>query len=411
MAEHTDDPIVIIGAGPAGMGLAALLVHEGLRVLVIEKEDHISREWRASTFHPPTLEGFAPLGITETMIKEGLVADRYQIRDRKLGLVAEFDYSAIKDDTEFPFRLQLEQYKFAEIAAEYLEASLLGELRLGTELLSIDDHGDSPMVTVRSSGGVEQIRASFVVGADGARSATRKLLGVGYEGWTYDQQFLLISTDLPFDEYIEDLCYVNYVADPDEFVMLLRIPDVWRVLVPVAPGADAEQVTSESNMRRVLEGVIGRSLRDRPARILAKQLYNVHQRVAERLHGRRTALVGDAAHVNSPMGGFGLNSGLHDSFDLAARLKRLAEAGYPEKQTESELQSYSDSRRSVALEHVRRMSHGNTQMLMQIDEAERQKDRARLAGIAADPASTRDFLLDATMINAVREVGFGRLAS
>lgn len=411
MQLENKNPIIVVGAGPAGMGLASLLAHEGLRVLVIEKENHISKEWRASTFHPPTLEGLAPLGLSEKMVKAGLIADRYQIRDRKLGLVAEFDYSTIQNDTAFPFRLQLEQYKFVEIAAEYLAESPLGELRLGTELLAIDDDSDGPVVTVRTNGQEEQIKASFVVGADGARSTTRKLLGTGFEGWTYDQQFLLISTDLRFETFIDDLCHVNYVADPEEFVMLLRTPDVWRVLVPVAPGADAEQVTSETNMRRILEGVIGEPLGDRSANILAHQLYSVHQRVAEKLHGARTALVGDAAHVNSPMGGFGLNSGLHDSFDLAARLKRIAIAGFPEEMTQQELASYSNARREVALQHVRRMSHGNTRMLMQTDEAERKEDRKRLASIAADPAATRDFLLDATMINAVREMGFGRVAS
>lgn len=408
MLGDTDRPVVIVGAGPCGMGLAACLVHAGITTLVLDRADQVSTEWRASTFHPPTLEQLAPVGLTEKMVVAGLVADRYQIRDRRLGLVAEFDYATLNGDTEYPFRLQLEQYKFVELALDHIRASGRGEVRYSTELTAIDQSGTHPVITVAGPTGTEQIEAAFVVGADGAKSTTRKLIGVGFDGWTYQQKFLLISTDLDFDRHITDLCYVNYIADPEEFVMLLRIPDVWRVLVPVGEAADPEQVSSLQNLRRVIEDVVGDHTGNLELGVLGHQLYNVHQRVAERLNHGRVVLVGDAAHVNSPMGGFGLNSGLQDSFDLAVRLSRLLDGRADSDMVDKELAAYSDTRRAVALEHVRRMSHNNTQLLMRTDEAERAADRERLAAVAADPQATRRFLLDASMINAAREHGFGR---
>ncbi|MFC4003711.1 FAD-dependent oxidoreductase [Prauserella oleivorans] len=412
MLADTELPVVVVGAGPCGMGLAACLVHAGIKTLVLDRDDHVSTEWRASTFHPPTLEQLAPVGLTEKMVEAGLVADRYQIRDRRLGLVAEFDYSTLSGDTDYPFRLQLEQYKFVELALDYIRAGGRAEVRYSTELIAIDQSGPNPVITVSGPSGTERIEAAFVVGADGAKSTTRKLLGIGFDGWTYQQRFLLISTDLDFGRHMPDLCHVNYIADPEEFVMLLRIPDVWRVLVPVREDADPEQVTSPENLRRVIEGVVGADAAGTELGILGHQLYNVHQRVAERLYDGRVVLVGDAAHINSPMGGFGLNSGLQDSFDLAVRLGRLlGDRPTDPEAVDTELSTYSDTRRAVALEHVRRMSHNNTQLLMRADEAERAADRARLAAIAADPEATRSYLLDASMINAAREHGFGRPVS
>lgn len=404
---------MVVGAGPVGLGFAAVIAHAGIDVLVVERDPFPSREWRASTFHPPTLEHLSPLGVTDEMLDKGLIADTYQIRDRGAGLVAEFDYSPLEGDTDFPFRLQLEQYKLVEILTDFLQrAKGAATVRFRSEVSDVATEGDSTVLTVSTPDGTERVRAGYVIGADGARSTVRKLLSVPFPGWTYEQRFLLISTDLPFEHYLPDLCHVNYIADPREFVMLLRIPDVWRVLVPVLPGQDENVASRPDRLRETIEGVVGTGVDWSQTRLPASQLYRVHQRVAESFRVGRVLLIGDAAHVNSPIGGFGLNSGLHDAFDLAIRLTRLLKSEAVGETAvdgvEAELDTFATTRRQVAVDHIQRVSHQNTRVLTQEDESARRRDRTRLAAIANDPLATREWLLEASMITAVREHGIGR---
>lgn len=388
------------------MTAAGALASAGLTVTVLEASDHVSHEWRASTFHPPTLEHLEPLGVVPRMLESGLIADRYQIHDRQDGLVAEFDYQVIADDTRYPFRLQLEQYKLVELMAEYLEGLPNADVRLGHRLTGFEDDGDRVTVTARTLDGEEvAFAADYLIGADGATSTIRKLLEIPYEGWTYAQRFMLISSTFPFDQHLPQICGVNYFSDPREFVMLLRIPEVWRVLVPLADDVSDAEATELSNLRRVIEGIVPDPIDWSAYDIPLHQVYRVHQRVADRLRVGRVFLIGDAAHVNSPIGGFGLNSGVHDALDLARRLER-AHSATP-AQADADLDRFSDVRRAVALSHIRRMSDRNTRTLAQTDPAARRAELEGLARIAGDRQFAREWLLDAAMITAVREHPLG----
>jgi 2-polyprenyl-6-methoxyphenol hydroxylase-like FAD-dependent oxidoreductase len=398
--------IAVIGAGPVGLSMALALAQAGAAVKVYEASDEISKQWRASTFHPPTLEQLEKLVSVPDMISNGIRADHYQIRDRASGLVADFDYRVLKSDTPYPFRLQLEQYKLSEMVLARLQLEPRVELNFGHELVGLELSAASGVtLTLQTRGGELSADFDYVVGADGASSFVRQSSGLGYDGWTYQERFLLISSHLAFDDYLPDLCHVNYLADPHEFAMVLRTPDVWRVLVPVPTEVTDDEARDPARLQSILEGIVGQSLSLDELQIEQTQIYRVHQRVASSFRLGRALLVGDAAHVNSPIGGFGLNSGLHDAFDLAARFERIIRDGAdPSK----ELDAFAAGRRSVALDYIQRMSHQNTTTLMEADDRVRAAELRRLGTVAADPQLAREWLLERSMIRAVQEHGIGQ---
>jgi 3-(3-hydroxy-phenyl)propionate hydroxylase len=393
--------VIVVGGGPTGLTAAAALVQRGIPVTVMEAAPALSTEWRASTFHPPTLELLKELGIVDEMISRGLVADKYQIRDRVDGMIAEFDLSVLAGDTEFPFRLQLEQYKFAEMLAERMHNHPLCTVHYGEPVESVEDGGDAVSVNARLADGTPVTRrARYVIGADGARSAVRKSLGVPFSGHTYPVRFLILSTTSPFEKTMPDICYVNYIWDPVEPMMLLRIPDVWRVLFSIGPDEQEGDLLEPDSLRRRVAQVVP----DGGFDVLSAQYYSVHQRVADTFRSGRVLLIGDAAHVNSPVGGLGLNSGIHDAFDLAIRLApHLGGETGPEV-----LDEYAARRRQIALEFVRRVTHRNTTMMIEQQAEARAKNRHDMRAIAADPARQREWLLESSMIAGVRMAGIGR---
>lgn len=392
--------ITVVGAGPVGLTVAYFLARNGIDVQVLEAGTVPSTEWRASTFHPPTLELYDSIGVAGDMLAGGLVARHYQIRDRRAGLVAEFDLDVLRQDTRYPFRLQYEQYKLVQLLRKRLDDAPNATICFEHEFLDVAQDPAGVTATVRTPGGVRTITVPYLLGADGANSAVRRQLGLAFDGLTYVDRYLLLSTTFPFERHMTDIRLVNYIADPDEHMMLLRIPDVWRVLFSVRPGEEGLALTEPEGERR-LQRVVAHP---EPFPVLQRQLYQIHQRVASTFRSGRVLLLGDAAHVNSPFGGMGLNSGVHDAFDLGARLVLVLEDGAP---ADEELNAYATARRRVATDHVRAQTHRNTRSLAERDPMVRTQHQAEMAAVAADPERARTWLLDASMITAVREQGIG----
>ncbi|GAA4874388.1 FAD-dependent oxidoreductase [Actinomycetospora straminea] len=402
LAASADRPVTVVGAGPVGLVTAWSLADAGVPVRVLEADPVNRTDWRASTFHAATMELLAGIDggvVTDEMLDRGLRVPRYQYRDRATGLVAEFDLGLLADETRFPFRLQLNQQRLVEILLHRL-GELGVELRFASRVSGLvqDDTG-----AVLSTDDGATHPAALVVGTDGAGSAVRKLLGRSFEGMTYPQRFLIISvTEDLRAEAIADLAEVSYIADPDEFVFVLRTPESWRVLFPIPPEEDAAAALDPAAMQRRLRGFadIGRDYG-----IVDRQIYAVHQRVADRFHDGRVVLAGDAAHINSPMGGMGLNAGIHDAVDLGRRLVR---ASTPGGDLAGELAAYDTVRRGVARDYVRADTHRNTQMMAERDPAVRAENQAALRATAADPDTARAWLRRASLLTAVAEQGIGR---
>ncbi|MGK5112081.1 FAD-dependent oxidoreductase [Geodermatophilus sp. CPCC 205506] len=398
-----DRPVVVVGAGPVGMTAAATLAHEGLPVVVVELHPEPRPDWRASTFHAATLELLETIDITGQMHAEGLVVPKYQFRDRVDGLVAEFDFRLLADETRYPYRLQLNQQHLVRMLYDRLRQDPNVSLRFGTELTGLRVEADGPVLELRGPDGAPtELAASYVIGADGPRSAVRNALGVPFEGFTYPERFAITSTSVDLQELLPDLGHVNYVADPEEWLFILRTPESWRVVWPVPEGMSLEEATAPERLQQQLQRV---APYEPGYPVIDHQVYNVHQRVAGAMRVGPVLLAGDAAHINSPIGGVGLNSGIHDAMDAARRLARIARG---EGDPEAELATYDRVRRTVAREYVQADTQRNTDRLRERDDAVRRQHQEDMRAIAADPERARAYIRRVSLLESVQRFGIGR---
>jgi len=397
----SDFPVVIAGAGPVGCLMALYLAGRDIPVLLLEKEAALPVDLRASTFHPPSLEMIDDLGfgVIDRMLEKGLKADRYQYRDRRSDEVASFDMSLIADSTRYPFRLQLEQYEFTRIVADVLATLPAARVRFSCEVTGFSQTDDHVDVEVDTATGKETIRTQFLVSAEGAHSRIRKLAGIDYLGFTYDEKFLVVSTDFPFENVFDDLAWVNYVSDPEEWCVILRTEKLWRVLFPTSPASseDEAHLLSDDYIQERLHHLWNK---EGDYTIGHRTLYNVNQRVAETYYRGRVLLAGDACHINNPLGGMGMNGGLHDGNNLAAKLVRIIRDGADHV---DEFERYNRQRRDLAVRFVQEHTIANKK-LMEATDIETQVARQKmLMDTAADPRRAKAFLLERAMIDCVRD--------
>ncbi|GIE90302.1 FAD-dependent oxidoreductase [Actinoplanes regularis] len=377
--------ILVAGAGPVGLTAALALARKGFPMTVLESGADLATESRASTFHPPTLEMLDDLGIGDELHERGLLSPTFAYRDRAEGLVALLDLAVLAGDTRFPYRLQCEQSKLTPILRTRLLRHDGCEILYNWHLAGVTQ---TPAAVTASAADGRSARGSWLIGADGAHSRTRRAIGAGFEGITYPERFLVASTDEELTAWLPDLASVNYVFDPVEWCVLLRTPDHWRVLLPTpSQTPDAlEYARLDTRLRGVFDP-------GRPWRIAHASMYRVHQRVAAAFRVGRVLLAGDAAHVNNPLGGLGMNSGIHDAVAYAAALASGDEGAIDAAATE---------RRRIALEYVQSVSHQNYERLRATDPVARAAHLESLRAVAADPVRARESLLRSSMIAALR---------
>jgi len=392
--QNDKDRVVVVGAGPVGLTAALALARRGIPTVLLAAETELVKELRGSTFHPPTLDLLDEFALVPRMIEVGLKAPTWQFRDRETGPVATFDLSLLAADTNHPYRVQCEQWKLMRFLEEELRKMPGVDLRFGHEVTAVHQSDDAVTVTARVQSDPVSITGRYVVAADGAHSAVRQTLGVEFEGFTYPELFLIASTDFAFENTLTDIAYVNYIADPFEWLVLLRVPDLWRVLVPAPENSDRAKLLSDESLQAVLQRVVRRA---EPYRIAHRSIYHVHQKVAKSFRFGRVLLAGDAAHINNPLGGMGMNGGIQDAFNLADKLAKIWAGG-----DDGLLDRYDRQRRTVAVEAVQQQTHRNQQIISERDPAARQKSLDDLRRIAADKISAREYMLKSSMIASMR---------
>ena len=301
--------VLIAGAGPVGLVAAAHLARGGVPVTVFEQGAKLSEESRASTFHPPTLDMLDALGAAEPLVAVGLKAPAFQYRTKKDGLLAQFDFAAIADATAHPYRLQCEQSKLTRILYEQMRGHPNFELEFSSAVTAVSQDASGVEVTIERGSRSEKRAGRYLIGADGASSMVRRSLGIEFEGFTWPDRLLVVSTPFDFHSVIPGLTAVNYVADPERWYFLLQIPGLWRVMFLVNEDATDERVQTPEFAQGLMAGVIPGISNYEIDHIT---LYKVHQRVAKTFKLGRAFLVGDAAHINNPLGGMGMNGGIHD---------------------------------------------------------------------------------------------------
>jgi len=391
-------PVIVAGAGPVGLLTALALASRDVPVLVLEAEPALAHDLRAGTFHPPTLEMMAPYGITEEMHRTGIEVPRWQHRDRREGLIAEWDLSLIADETPYPYRFHLEQHRLTPIIFERLARLPHAAVRFGARVADVGQDPDRVWVAVETAEGVERIEGAWLVGADGGRSTVRKAIGVEFEGFTWPERFVVVSTR--YDFAVHGFTPNAYVADPDQWAAVFKMPDtepggLWRIAFPVPPDEPDDVTLSEAEIERRMQYFVTRAER---YAIRYKGIYKVHQRVAREFRRGRVLLAGDAAHLNNPLGAFGLNGGIHDAISLADSLGAV----YRGEADESVLDRYVRQRRTVNVEYVQEGSIRNLRTLAERDPAARKARFDELRRANADRELARQFLLQSSMIASVR---------
>jgi 3-(3-hydroxy-phenyl)propionate hydroxylase len=396
------DRIVVIGAGPVGLCLSLALAQADLKVCLVEAlgdDNFLEQVPRAGTNHPATLEMYDRIGLYEKLEPRGIIAPVFHYWDRHEGkLIAAFDHANLKDDTRFPYVLQCERIKIVEEALKMAKAHPNIDLRLNTEFVSFAQDGDGVTARVVNLEGEEEtIEGHYLVSGEGARSIVRKELGIAFEGFTYDDRTLNIEVAYDFTKH--GYAHRNYISDPDEWSNLFHWkgpPDRWRVHFPTDPKADEEALMRREALQAQMQKFLPTG---KPFDIVGSNLYVVHQRVADRFRAGRAILAGDSAHVNSPIGAMGMNSGVHDAINLADKLIAIAR----QEADESVLDRYERQRRHVAIAHTQAQTIRNKRLLAEQDPAVRRRNHDELRRTAENPDLARKFLLRTALFESLRE--------
>ena len=402
MDSSPSNRVIVVGAGPVGLCLSLALAQADVQVCLIEalgEDNFLEQVPRAGTNHPATLELLERIGLYDKLEPRGIIAPLVHYWDRRENrLIAEFDHGVLKGDTRFPYVLQCERIKIVEEALRLAKAHPNIEVRLSTAFTGFTQSSDGVTAwATNAAGESESISGAYLVSAEGARSVVRKDLDIEFEGFTYPDRTLNIEVAYDFRRhgYTER----NYISDPDEWSNLFHWkgpPDRWRIHFPVEPDAQEAALTRPDAVQARLQRFLPTG---KEFDIVGSNLYVVHQRVAKKFRAGRAILAGDCAHVNSPIGAMGMNSGIHDAFNLAEKLTKILRREVGEEL----LDRYERQRRHVALQHTQAQTIRNKRLLAEKDPAVRKRNHDELRRTAEDPKLARAFLLRSSLIESLRE--------
>jgi 3-(3-hydroxy-phenyl)propionate hydroxylase len=352
--------VLICGAGPVGLVAGLRLANAGIETMVIDKEAQVSNDFRASTFHPPTLEMLDELGLTAGLIAEGLISPTWQIRQHESNDKALFDLGVLQSDTRYPFRLQCEQRVLTRLADAKAHSTPNLGVQYGSELTHLAQDAQGVTATLQTANGVEQIRARYLIAADGSRSICRKLTGMTFTGETYPETTILATTTFQFEEVLPELSNVNYVWCKEGTFSLLKLPSIWRCSLYADPDESVEQALEPDAIERKLQRIF---LQPKPYQVVEIRSYRIHRRLIDHYRAGHVIFAGDSAHLTSPSGGMGMNGGIHDAVNLTDKLIAILRKGA----SDDLLDLYSKQRRPVAEEEILAQSHMNRMRMQRRD--------------------------------------------
>ena len=397
----TQHPILIAGGGPVGVITALALARQGLPVQVFEAEAKVNDMPRAATTHAATLEMLAGLGMVDEVIERGLVEPLFRIWDGPSNqMIAEFDFGILKNETPYPFAVQCEQHKLAGMAIERLKKYPHAKVEFSARVMSLSQSADSVEIEVETPDGKRKVAGSYLIGCEGGRSTVRKALDIEFEGYTHPERFMILTmTDNIGLRYPG--CTRNYISDPAAWFSVFKVSGdklgpLWRVLSSTRPDQTDDELMNPDATERRLQGFMPQ---DGKYDVVHRNLYNVHQRVAASFRKGRVFLAGDAAHVNNPLGGLGLNFGIHDAVELSDLMGRVIRG----EAREDIFNEYDLHRRPLNIEFVQQQTVANKKRMEEKDPAAREKDFDQLRRTASDPAAHRAYVLKASLIESVKK--------
>ncbi|SEF18494.1 FAD-dependent oxidoreductase [Jiangella alba] len=331
----TTTDVLVVGAGPTGLTLATVLAEHGQHVLIVDGRAAADTTSRAAVVHAHTLEALEPYGVSDRLTALGIHAPRFTIRDRDRILVpVPFD----RLPTAYPYTLMISQAVTERVLLDRL-TELGGQVLRPHRLTALEQAGDGVVATFADGA---QVRAGYVVGADGMHSIVREQAGISFDGDAYDESFVLADVRLtggaPDDEVI-------LYFSPAGMVVVAPLPGgIHRIVATVA---DAPEHPDAAFVQQLLDTRGPRAERAEVRDVVWSSRFRLHHRVASAYRRGRILLAGDAAHVHSPAGGQGMNAGITDAVALGVRLHEVLDGASDEV-----LDGYESDRRPIATEIV-----------------------------------------------------------
>jgi 2-polyprenyl-6-methoxyphenol hydroxylase-like FAD-dependent oxidoreductase len=378
--------VIIVGGGPTGFVSALGLARAGVPITVIESEAKIVDSPRAAVYHWCVLEGLEALGIREEVERTGFSKQDYTYLVHKTGERIDFSLEVLNGRTPFPYNLHLGQHRLAEIALRRLAEYPHAGVRFNTRLISLTQDLDGVTLQVRTPTGPEEMRAKWIVGADGAASTVRRQLALDFEGMTWPERFVATNVFFDFERY--HYARATFLIDEVHGAVIAKLDNagLWRCTY-MEDAALPEDAILE-RLPRVFEAILPGA---GDYKIDLATAYRMHQRSAPRYRVGRVLLVGDAAHVTNPTGGLGLTSGLLDCFALYPALAAVISEGADP----AVLDRYADARREIFLNRVSPQAVANKRLIFHANGGGKHLEEA-LAALRR-LRTDRDFLLQRLM--------------
>ncbi len=363
--------VIVVGAGPVGFLAALGLARQGIEVTVLDSEQAVVRSPRAAVYFHTTLSILRKLGLIEDAEAIGLQSTEFRMHWQATGEMVSSDMrDAIDPGQEFAHNLHFGQHILAELVMEHLARLPGTQVLWGHKVTALEQTAGGVTLSVDTPDGPIQMAADWVIGADGARSTVRSLLGLEFEGFTWPDRFVATNIDYPFLDH--GFCNANMLVDPVNWAVVGRLgrENLWRLTY----GEDAS--LDEAGILDRLPERFAAILPDPsiPYRIDNFSPYRVHQRCAPEFRVGRVLLAGDAAHACNPCGGLGLTGGVLDADVLSDALGAVI-AG---KAGESVLDFYARERRRVFVEVASPMSANFKRLLSESDPVRRAQDKAEM---------------------------------
>jgi 3-(3-hydroxy-phenyl)propionate hydroxylase/6-hydroxy-3-succinoylpyridine 3-monooxygenase len=365
----TNPSVIVAGGGPVGLTTAYGLARAGIDVTVLEKDAAVGPAPRAMAYLYIVHDGFEQLGLLSELVAEGVEGDGINVIDWETGEQIHLSLDAIADDVRHPYTLQLGQDQVSRILLRHLHEFPNFEIRHDTEVTAVIPDEAHVEVHTRGVDGDEVLRSSWLVGADGANSAVRQSLGIGFSGFTWSDRF--VSTNIYYDFDSLGLKIANWRIDPVYGAVIAKInhQNLWRFTF-----RESGELPEEGLESRVHEH-FAIALPSNEYDLVLYQQYRMHQRAADTFRIGRVLLAGDAAHITNPIGGLGLTGGFLDSFALSEALAAVIEG----TAADSVLDAYAEQRRQVFLKLVSPAATQNKGMLF--DSHTPDQKQALLAGL------------------------------
>ena len=390
--------VVVVGAGPVGVVAAIAASQKGFKVTLLDAALEVDHNPRAATTHPSTLDFIDQVGLIDEFVKQGLVARYFQFWDRDTkSRVAQFDHELLKDETKFPFVVQTEQHKLVLMGLKRLDTFTDVSYQFGITVTNLAQAPDHVILTTQQDGQTGQIKADYVIGADGGKSTIRKLLDIEFEGYTWPERFIVLTSIHDFEKSM-GCCYRNYFAGSSEWANLFKVTGDdykgrWRAVFPARTDeSDEEALSDASAQKRIIDLEEACSLES----IVHRNIYNVHQRVAQKFRVGRVMLAGDSSHLNNPIGGLGLNCGIHDAMELVSSLEDIQKGA-----DDTRLDLYEKRRKTLNVQFIQEQTIANKKRLEEKDPNARKDRLDELRKIESDHVLQKQFLMKSSLLLSV----------